>query len=44
MTAYVTVRQSWRRVEAALTGFYVPYLCTSPYSMGVTARLIDENN
>jgi len=43
MTAYVTVRQSWRRVEAPLTGFYVPYLGTSPYSMGATARLIDEN-
>jgi len=43
MTAYVTVRQSWRRVEAPLTGFYVPYLGTSPYWMGATARLIDEN-
>jgi len=43
MTGYVTVRQSWRRVEAALTGFWVPYLGTPSYSMGVTARLIDEN-
>jgi len=43
MTAYVAVRQSWRRVEAPLTGFFVPHLGTSPYSVGVTARLIDEN-
>jgi len=41
MTSYVSVRRSWRRVEASSQGLVLPYLGDSPRAKGSTARLLE---